>query len=77
MLALVTGHQASGGGHHPPPRVVVAGTREEPAHGAGGARPARLGGDVAVGHDIALLERQKDVGDRRLELGHILSMAPR
>ena len=77
MLALMTGDEASRGGHHPPPRVVVAGTSEQPTHGAGGARPSRLGGDVAVGHDIALLERQKDVGDRRLELGHILSMAPR
>jgi hypothetical protein len=68
LLGLVAGDEAAVGPHDPPPREAIDGGHDVP-DGAGRPRPARLEGELAVGHDLAGLEAFHQGNHPLLELG--------
>lgn len=66
LFCFVARNQPATGVDNAPPRRITA-TREIVAHSSGRSRVTGLGGNFAVGHDLARLERGENAGYRRFE----------
>ncbi len=67
MFVLVAGNETAVGSDDPPPRQRPVTGGHDPPDRSGGAGPARLGGDLAVGDDLAGAHGSHDRVHRSLE----------